>query len=257
MKSHTRSKALAFAVAAALVPAIATMGVAQAQDYQFEGGLSYVRLDPDFGSSDSAFGVDLTWHWEPVRTAGQPLQEAAFMTRNGSLQASYFTFDDADLDLLSVGAEVYVDRLYLAAEYERFSNGATSDDFVLGIGYVPVDGLRIAARYLIADIGDDAIIGEVKYVTLLGGGTALNLEGSVEFVDDDADTKLFGVLADYYVNPSFSIGARFVYVDDDFGSDTGWGVGAKYFFTPTISGEVEYFSDDFVDSIGVRVAMRF
>jgi hypothetical protein len=257
MKSNTRSKALALAVAAVLVPAIATMGVAQAQDYQFEGGLSYIDLDPDFGRSDSVLGVDLTWHWDGVRTAGLPLQEAAFMTRAGSLQASYFTFDKADLDLLSVGAEVYVDRLYLAAEYDRFSNGATSDDFTIGIGYVPVDGLRIAGRYLIADLGDDAIAAEVKYVMLLGGGTALNLEGSVEFVDDDADTRLFGALADYYFNPSFSIGARIVYVDDDFGSDTGWGVGAKYFFTPTISGEVEYFSDDFVDSIGVRFAMRF
>ena len=257
MNQNLPSRMLALAVAAALIPAVALPGTAQAQPYDFEGGLSYIDFSPDFGPSDSAIGLDLAWYWDGVRTAGLPLQEAAFYGRAGNVHFGYLTFDKADFDVTVLGAEYYIDRLYLAADYVRFSNGDSSDDFVLGIGYVPVDGLRLAARYVIADLGDDAISLEAKYVGLLAGGTAWGLEGNVEFVDDDFDTTFFNLAGDYYFNPALSVGLRFSYVDDDFGSDSGWGIGAKYFFTPAFSGEIEYFDEDFGDTIAVRIAARF
>jgi opacity protein-like surface antigen len=245
------------ALALAMAMAMALPAAAQAKDYQFEGGLQYVYANPDFGSSDSAIGLDVTWHLDQVRTDGLPLAAAAFYNRNSSVSASYLTFDDLDLDLLSVGTELYYERFYIAADYLRFDNGVTSDDFVLGLGYVPVDGLRLAARYLIADEGDDAWAVDFKYLRPLAGGTAVGLDASAQFVDDFADTKVYAFSGDYYFNPSFSLGARIVYTDDDFDSDTAWGAGAKYFFTPTISAEVEYLDSDLVETVGVRVAARF
>lgn len=253
IKRNMTGSALALAVAVAL----AAPGVALAQDYQFEGGLSYISIDPDFGSSDSALGIDLAWYLEPVRTGNLPLAAAAFYTRANNVYASYVTFDDLDLNVLGLGGEFYVDRLYLAAEYMRFSNGGSSDDFGVAIGYVPVDGLRVAARYVFADVGGDAYGVDLKYVTQLAGDTAFGLDASAEFLDDDFDSKSYSLGADYYFNPSFSLGARMVYSDDDFGSDTAWGAGAKYFFTPTISGEIEYLSGDSADTLGLRIAARF
>lgn len=253
MNKITSRTALALAVSAAL----ALPGAALAQDYQFEGGLSYFDISPDVGSSDSAFGLDLAWYLEPVRTSGLPLAEAAFYTRASNVAFSWVTFDKADFDILNIGGEFYIDRLYLAADYIRFSNGATSDDFAIGVGYVPVDGLRLAARYVFADLGDDAFTLEAKYLAPLAGGTAFGLEAIGEFVDDDADTMSFSLAGDYYLNPSLSLGARLIYTDDDFGSDTAWGLGAKYFFTPVFSGEIEYVNSDFVDTIGIRFAARF
>ena len=257
MKRNLPSRTLALGATAALVTTFAVPGVAQAQPYDFEAGLSYINFDPDVGRSDSAIALDLAWYWDGVRTVGLPLQEAAFINRASNINFGYLTFDRADFDETSLGAEYYVDRLYLAADYIRSSNGDTFHDFVLGIGYVPMDGFRLAARYVIVDEGDDAFAFEAKYVGLLAGGTAWGIEGSLEFVDDDFDTTFFNLSGDYYFTPELSAGLRFSYLDDDFGSDSGWGIGAKFFFTPTISGEIEYFDDDFVETIGVRFAARF
>lgn len=255
MKFNRKAGGTTLALAVAM--ALAIPAAAQAQDYQFEGGLTYLYANPDFGSSDSALGIDLTWHLDPVRVGNLPLAAAAFYNRSNSVSASYLTFDDLDLDLLTLGTEFYVDRFFLGAEYLRISNGSTSDDFELAVGYVPVDGLRLAARYYIADVGDDAWTVDFKYVRPLGGGTAVGLDASAEFVDDFADTKIYAFSGDYYFNPSFSLGARIVYTDNDFDSDTAWGAGAKYFFTPTISAEVEYLDSDFVETFALRIAARF
>jgi opacity protein-like surface antigen len=244
-------------LALAMAVALAAPGAVQAQDYQFEGGLTYLYANPDFASSDSALGIDLTWHLEPVRTGNLPLAAAAFYNRNSNVSASYLTFDDLDLDLLTLGTELYYQRFFLGAEYLRLSNGSTSDDFELAVGYVPVDGLRLAARYYIADVGDDAWTVDMKYVRPLAGGTAVGVDASVEFVDDFADTQAYAFSGDYYFNPSFSLGARIVYTDNDFDSDTAWGAGARYFFTPTISAELEYLDSDIVETFGVRIAARF
>lgn len=244
-------------LALAIAVALAASGAAQAQDYQFEGGLSYINLDPDFGSSDSALGIDVIWHFEPVRVGNLPLAAAAFYNRNSNVTASYLTFDDIDLDLLTLGTEVYYQRYYFGAEYLRFSNGSSSDDFELALGYVPVDGLRFAARYLIADVGDDAWTVDVKYVKPLAGGTALGLDASAQFADDSADTQVYSFSGDYYFNQAFSLGARVVYTDNDFDSDTAWGAGAKYFFTPRVSAELEYLDSDLAEMVAVRVAARF
>jgi hypothetical protein len=244
-------------LALAVAMALAIPAAAQAQDYQFEGGLNYVYANPDFGSSDSAIGIDLTWHLDTVRVGNLPLAGAAFYNRNSNVSASYLTFDDLDLDLLTLGTEYYYERFFLGAEYLRFSNGSTSDDFELAVGYVPVDGLRLAARYYIADIGDDAWSVDFKYLRPLSGGTAVGMDASAEFADDFADTQTYSLSGDYYFNPSFSLGARIVYTDNDFDSDTAWGAGAKYFFTPTISAEVEYLDSDFLETFGVRIAARF
>lgn len=232
---------------------------ALAQDFQAEGGISYVGISPDVGPSDSAIGVDFTLHFDPVRTQGHPLAEAAFLNRASNVFGAYATFDKADLDSILLGGEFYIQDFYLRGEFNRLSGGgASSNDYGLTVGFLPRDGLLLTLGYDKADLADvDTITLGAKSVTKMVGDTALNLEGSLAFVDDGASTKVLALSGDYYFNPMFSAGARFAYTDNDFDSFTAVGVGARYFFTPTFSLEAEYITEDSVDTFGFRGALRF
>ena len=242
MKKHY----LAVAVAAAF----AVQGVAHAQDYQMEAGASYIDLDGD----DSAVGVDFTYYLETVSTANRPLAEAYFLGRNSNLGASYATADEADLDVIAVGGEFWFQDIYVAAALSQEDDGVdTFDDYLVRAGYMLQDGALV---YIGFDDGDSFIdptyhIG-AKYVGKLGENF-VNLEADLASNDGDNTLSLLG---DYFFTTEFSAGVR-VSESDASGVDTEFGVGAKYFFTPTISGEVEYSTQDSFDTIGLRVAARF
>jgi len=242
--------------------ALTCAGMAQqafAQDYQLEVGLSYLGLEPDVGSSDSAFGADLTWHFDRVQTAGRPLAEAAFLGRASNLQLGYTAWDDADIDVLRAGGELYLQNFYLAGAYQRVdTNISEFDDFSVAVGYLPIDGLRLTLGYADDDASDSETISvAAKYVTGLGGGTALNVEGGVAFVDDAADTTLFSARADYYFNPALSLGVTLAHNNNDIEDDTAVGVASRWFFTPAFSIEGFYETADLADAWGVRLAGRF
>ena len=233
---------LALAVAAAC----SFHGVAQAQDYQVEAGIFYI----DFDGDDHAIGVDGIFYLDQVQTAGRPLAEAAFLGRNNNIFASYVTVDDLDIDIFSLGGEFWINDFYVAAAYTDFDGDAEYD---VALGYMLSDNLLLSVIYSDGEeIEEETISLNAKYVAKLGNNF-VNLEASIS--DTDGDTGI-AVLGDYFFTNEFSAGVR---VSDSgvSGEKTAYGVGARYFFTPTISGELEYETEDSFDTIGVRLSARF
>ena len=233
---------LALAVAAAC----SFHGVAQAQDYQVEVGLSYI----DFDGDDHAIGVDGTFYLDQVQTAGRPLAEAAFMGRNNNIFAAYFSRDKADVDLFMLGGEFWINNFYLAGAYGDLDGDSL---YEVALGYMVSDNLLVSASYYDGDeIEEETIALRAKYVTQLGNNF-VNLEAEVS--DTDGDTGI-ALLGDYFFTNEFSAGVRVADTGVS-GEKTVYGLGARYFFTPTISGELEYLTQDSVDEITVRLAARF
>lgn len=244
------------------------MGSAQAQDYQMELGGSYADYNSDVGADDSVMALDFTFHLNGVKTAGRPLAEAAFLGHSNNLFAEYATFDDADVDGWNVGGEFYVNQLYLRGEYGSTDFAGTSvDTLAARIGFMLAPNLRLAAGVDRIDDdtpGSDAannLVLEGKYVSEMGGGTALNLIGDLTFADDAVDTTTLNLGADYYFSAIASLGVNLTSSDSDApsGSTTDFGLEGRYFFTPTFSGQLAYntANDGDDDVIGARLALRF
>jgi hypothetical protein len=250
----------AFALAFA---ATAGFGTAQAQDYQMELEAGYLDVNPDQGSGDSALDFSFTYFLDRVTTAGKPLAEAAFLSNASNLGIDYRTFDDADVDTVGVRGEFWFDQLYLSAGYETEDNAGTDTDTIgARVGWMLAPGFRIAGGVDHVDVdlpGADSrsdIVLEAKYVADLGGGAAFNLEGSVTFLDDPIDDdEEFAIAGDYYFNPAFSVGAGLTMADND----DNWGLRTRYFITPTIAGQLEYFTlrDGDDDAFRLSLAVRF
>ncbi len=242
-------------VFALALAAVAGIGTAQAQNYQMEGEVGYIDFE-----SDSALDASFTYHFAPVATAGHPLAEAAFLTNSSNMSIKYLTFDDADSDTIGVDGEFYFGQIYLRGAYSSSDNAGTDSDTIgARIGYVLSPGLRIAAG--IDRVDDDGagdasndIVVEAKYVTKLAGETAFNAEASLTLFDQ-ADEELIEVSGDYYFNRALSVGAVLSFADDN----TNYGVNARYFFTPVISGQLEYrtVNDGDDDVFRISAALRF
>lgn len=174
-----------------------------------------------------------------------------------NLSLAYTAIDKADFDVLAGVAEFYLGDFYLAGGATHFSNGGDSTDFNIAAGSLPMDGLLVKIGYADFDAtSDSAVSVGAKYVKQLANGTAFNVEGDIVLYDDDADTREYLLSGDYYINNAVSIGLR--YADSTVsGADATFGAGARYFFTPAFSGELEYTTNDDVDSFGARLALRF
>jgi len=256
MKKHL----LALAVSASV--ALPGLAIASEGDYQTEIGFQFQRVDVDNLGDDTAIGVDATYHFPRVNTAGHPLAEAAFLERSSNIGASYVTYDDLDLDVLSLSGEAYVENFYAAAQLTRNDNGNSTNDIGVRVGFLPSDGLLLTLGFDKEEDagpgGDDLNIVSLgaKYVSKMANDTAFNLEGELSRADDDDDTMALALAGDYYFNRQFSLGLRLVETDNS-DIDTAYGVGTRYFFTPVVSGELEYMSDDETDIIWARLAARF
>lgn len=245
--------ALAFAVAAGFGTA------AQAQDYQIEAEVGYTHIDPKVGSSDSAFDVSGTYFFDRVATSGHPLAEAAFLQRASNMSLGYQTVDDADSDTIGIEGEFYFDQLYLRGGYSSQDNGGFDTDTLSArVGWVLSEGFRIAGGIDRVDpdggnTSNDLVV-EAKYVAKLAGGAAFNLEGSATFLDE-ADDEVIALGGDYYFNPALSVGAGISLADND----DNWNLRARYFITPVIAGQLEYFtlSDGDDNAFRLSLALRF
>jgi hypothetical protein len=237
-------------LAVAVAAAFAVQGVAHAQDYQMEAGVSYA----DFDGNDSAVGLDFTYYLETVTTANRPLAEAYFLGRNSNIGAAYVTEDKADVDTLAIGGEFWLEDIYLGAALSRSDDSIdTYNDYALRVGFMLQEG---TLAYIGLDDGDSFNKSTfhlgAKHVGKLGENF-VNLEADLASNDGDNTLTLVG---DYFFSSEFSAGVR-VAESDISGVDTEFGVGARYFFTPTISGQVEYTTQDSFDTIAIRVAARF
>ncbi|MEJ2899150.1 putative porin [Acinetobacter sp. NS-4] len=258
------------AIASALLSALAITGTANA--YQAEVGAAAAYIDPDNGSSGSAFGVDGTYYFNPVQTRNAPLAEAAFLDRASNVNAHATFADRGDLDnnTYGVGAEVFVPNsdFYLSGnisknEAERFNILGQKYDFdttyySAEVGYLPAPGLLIAAGVKGYDNdNDDGVDPTVraKYVTTLSNGKDINLEAGAAFGDLDE----YNLAADYFIDKTLSVGAD--YHNNDLTDQNEFGINARKFFTEQVSlegrvGFGEVGNNDY-NSFGVAAKYRF
>ncbi|MGE4315093.1 putative porin [Acinetobacter sp.] len=258
------------AIASALLSALAVTGTANA--YQAEVGAAASYIDPDNGSSGSAFGVDGTYYFNPVQTRNAPLAEAAFLDRasNVNAHATFADRGDVDDNTYGVGAEFYVPNsdFYLGGDVSR--NNTEYRD-VLGqkydfdttyysaeVGYLPAPGLLIAAGVKGYDNDNEDGVDptlRAKYVTQLSNGKDINLEAGASFGDLDE----FNLAADYFIDKSLSVGAD--YYNNDLTDQNEFGVNARKFFNQQVSlegrvGFGEVGNNDY-NSFGVAAKYRF
>src|SRR5690554_444765 len=242
---------LAMAVAAASFVAAPAL----AQDYQMEAGLSYISMSPDVGPSDSAIGVDFRYNFETVSTAGKPLAEAEFLGRNGGVDLGYSAVDKADKTNITVGGNYWFEDIYVAAELDIYdAPGTDGNNYQLTGGYMVSDSMLAYATYLDGDGYSSAsfLLG-AKYVADMGGNYA-NLEAVLGIHDNNND---LGLVGDYFLSRELSVGLFATLSDDTDVEEHTFGVAAKYFITPVVSGELEYAIQDKDSAIGIRLAARF
>lgn len=223
-----------------------------ASDYNFEIGGQYVDFD-----FTEAWGADAAIYFAPVQPGTGPLAEAAFLDRASNVNFAYLREKNGDFELPAVGAEVYFGDYYLAANYSRFSNGFSLNEYGVRAGMMLGQSTRATVGYdrteLPFGIDLDSYTVGLKHVMMLAGNTALNLDGEVGVARNGSNDFIYNLQADYYFSPSFSLGARYSGIE----SDDEWGFGTRYFFTPRISGGLEYTRIDSDDIFGLRVAARF
>jgi hypothetical protein len=227
---------------------------ATASDYTVEGGLSWWDLE-----GNTAWGGDITVYFSPVIYSNdRPLAEARFLSRAGNLSINYARDTGGDFDLIDGSLELYVDDFYAAIGASRFSNDFDVDSYGLRGGWMITPATRLTGGWERIESSDQTDIDRytlgAKHVTLLGGGRAINIEGDLGAADN-GDTKFtYNLKADYYFSPAFSLGGRY----DGIGSEDRYGLGTRYFFTPMLSGEIEWLRDDNRDdTFQLRLGTRF
>ena len=267
---------------------IASFGTAHA--YQAEINANYENTSFDGDSEDlDTFGIGGKYYLNGVNTKNSPLAEAAFLSKASNIGLGYANSsideDGADLEIDSVGlnGEFFIpnSQFYVSGSLNRSEVtvesefGKVSDDnvgYALEAGYLPVDGLLIAAgvakenldpMYVskngfidtfsnISAVADDtAVTLRAKYVTQIGNHFT-NFEGATYFGDETA----YRLGTDLYIDPTLSVGVSFMDTTfDDF--DTVWAVRAQKFFTPAIAVGLNYTTTEDADSYGINGTFRF
>ena len=267
---------------------IASFGTAHA--YQAEINANYENTSFDGESEDlDTFGISGKYYLNGVNTKNSPLAEAAFLSKASNIGLGYANSsideDGADLEIDTVGlnGEFFIpnSQFYVSGSLNRSEVtvesefGKASDDnvgYALEAGYLPVDGLLIAAgvakenldpMYVskngfidtfsnISAVADDtAVTLRAKYVTQIGNHFT-NFEGATYFGDETA----YRLGADLYIDPTLSVGVSFMDTTfDDF--DTVWAVRAQKFFTPAIAVGLNYTTTEDADSYGINGTFRF
>lgn len=211
-------------------------------DYQSELSANYTDVE----NGDGAFGIRGEMHFSPVQTRNHPLEEAAFLERSTNVYAEA----NNDFDSLTVGGELYVPdtMFYIGARVNRNDSGADDETTAYAtLGLTPIDGLRVTTEF--NEDGYDANL-SAKYVTSLGGGNFVNLEGT--FADGDADDYL-SLGADFYFDRTFSVGAGYA---DIYGVDA-FTLRTEKFFNEEVSGNLAFTDTDYGNAFTIGAAIRF
>ena len=267
---------------------IASFGTAHA--YQAEINANYENTSFDGDSEDlDTFGISGKYYLNGVNTKNSPLAEAAFLSKASNIGLGYANSSidedggDWEIDTVGLNGEFFIpnSQFYVSGSLNRSEVtvesefGKASDDnvgYALEAGYLPVDGLLIAAgvakenldpMYVskngfidtfsnISAVADDtAVTLRAKYVTQIGNHFT-NFEGATYFGDETA----YRLGADLYIDPTLSVGVSFMDTTfDDF--DTVWAVRAQKFFTPAIAVGLDYTTTEDADSYGINGTFRF
>jgi hypothetical protein len=237
----------------ALLPAvIATTLSSFTQAYQFETSATYTDYYDGLFTSTEYSG---TYHFAQVITDATPLAEAAFLGKNSNINFRYADFESDDFDTQDssfVSASYYIPNSIFFTSVS-YSEDDDENNATLNLGITPVDGLLITTQHdKDADEYNENLY--AKYVTLLNGDQALNLEGLVS-KDEETDTTNYVLMGDFYFNQRFSLGA--VFSDDDIGNT--YGARLQHFFVENASIKAEYYYldtkasyDELYDNFGSR-----
>ena len=279
-----------------LLALVTTICAFNANAYQTDVGTMDEFTDREGGEVNS-FGINGKYYFNPVETKNYPLAEAAFLNKASNIGAGY-TYskveDDQDyakLEYNSVGVagEYFIpnSQFYLSGAFNRtkrevtVNNYGSADEsgngYALEVGFLPIDGLLVAAG--VADLSesfdpiqaakygfltsftnattvtgeddDKAVTLRAKYVTQIGNFYT-NFEGQT-YIGDETTYRLG---ADIYLDPTLSIGASFANSTAD-DSDTIFSVRAQKFFTPQVAVGLSYTTVDDADSFGINGTFRF
>ncbi|XID74815.1 putative porin [Alkanindiges sp. WGS2144] len=242
---------------------LASLGMTAAHAYQTEVGADYNYIDYDNGGSGDQFGIDGTYYFNPVTDNNVPLAEAGFMNRasNAKLRASFADNDNTDVSDIGIGAEYFVPDtdFYLSGEVARvdvdrdFGSDFDYTRYAAEVGYLPAPNFLIAAGLVGSKVdGDNSTDPSIraKYVTRVGEHD-WNFEAGGVFGDQDR----YNLAADYYVDPTFSVGAQ--YVNDDLNDRDDFGIRARKFFNQQVSLEGNLGFGDNANTFGLRGTYRF
>jgi hypothetical protein len=234
--------------------ALGMSSMAMGADYNFELGGSWFDLE-----QGSAWGADFTWHFDPVRPGRGPLDQAGFLNRSSNLQIDYLRDSDGNFDAIGGMVELYLEGFFAGFGASRFSNGFDIDGYSLRGGWMTAPNTRITGNWDRIDpsFGSsvDIFTVGVKHVQLLGGGNAFHVDAELGAATNGSTEVAYALRADYYPMPELGFGLR----TSGIGSDNDYGFGARYFFTPQISGEFEWLRNDETsdDTIQFRLGARF
>lgn len=229
-----------------------TLGATQTQAYQYQIDAAYDHheIDDIAGLTIDAgdFNLQATAYFENIKTKNVPVQEAAFLSQTSNIYGAY-TYNFTDLEVTGFDTEFNIDRhdfkggfeylnrkngLYVNAEIGRSNTdlslsetGLTSEDTIHTthyralFGFMPQNNLLIAAGVqgynATGEQKEAGLAARAKYVTALGQkGQYLNLEANVNLNGIDGyfnETDTYQVAADFYINPTWSIGSNYTFVD--------------------------------------------
>jgi len=253
--------------------------LAIASPYQTDITASYI----DFEGSDD-YSLRAAYYFAPVTTSGYPLAEAAFLGQASSVYLDYDRLDDVygTRDRVNIGLGYYTpdSMLYVGANVvhiteldDGFESDASDTDWGLTLGITPIDGLLVTTSYRRAplmhaphltqfmhyfagteDEGDRYDLNlSAKYVAQLDGDTAIKVAGTYA---DQSWGNMVSLGADYFVDPTFSVGAWF----EDLGFlflSNGYGIRTEKFFTQKFSAQAKYIDYDDFSIWSVGAGMRF
>lgn len=273
------------------------------QTYQVEASAAYLSWEDDDDNEEKLYGLELAFHPEPVDVGGHPLAEAAFMERIGNVSV-FVGRDELDFGsgieadgptfgmqiLYAQPGQPIVAQLYFIKARADFDAPVqadmSTDTYGLGIGTYISDGLRVTLNYesteteasiwgSVFEKEHDRYNIDVKWVKELAKSSAINLMGEIAIdrfdtetptETDDGSNTIFGVSADYYLNPYVSLGGGLEINTGDDEEYEGESIEARFraFLHPQFSVGVEYehFSADNEDvedddTIVIVLAARF
>lgn len=268
------------ALALAITASVAVAHSAHAKEFQHQLDLGY--LEYDVGDNEDAHLLHLsgTHYFAPVDTTGLPLREAAFLRKANSLSIGYSQFDSEDefsedtekLRSVDVGYYIPNTMFYVGGSVSQFKEESTFEYYdgerenyqgdweshwIARLGITPTEGLLVWTEfYKDTDISDYPNI-NAKYVKPLVNDTAVGIEARAA-KETNWDSRQLELIADYYFNSRFSVGAGVFHSEQDsFGSETDSLLRTSYFLTDSFSLSATYVNREYVDHWMLEASIRF
>lgn len=289
-------KKTTLAILTALVTGAASLPLLADSAYQYENSVQYAQGDTDSQYVDDYSNRQLllagVTYFNKVVGARGPLAESAFLERASGFRLAFSRRDleyisgatsfDTDIEqrqysavanleyyipnsmfFVSVGAvglkyEVEYRSLYEDIPASK-DKGSWDYKWTAALGLTPADGLLIWSNFYEDQNLSDYWNLSGKYVVLLQNDRAINIQLSYAQSDEEGfSSSAQSISADYYFNPSFSLGAAYNLTDNDFAPDYDSSeLRVRKFFGDRISVSASYVKMDYEDVGALGGSFRF